>query len=297
MEEQLITTIHTMYDMKFVQLQLLRDCIGKVYLVTSYDQKYVLKIYQTQFCKESIDSVEIMSFLYDNGIPVPEVIRTVKGELYFTYEGQIAVLQEYIDGQEVERGMYLKELGEQYGKMRRTMEKYTQTVNIHDKEYFILRYLNILRRKNYAKADMFEHIGNLLWKQISGLPKGFIHGDFHAGNLFLRDHHVVIYDFDACSFAFPVYDIATICDATDYFSLEEDNFTNGKEKTQRNLEMFLSGYESYYPCSKGERDAVFASIALRHFDIQATIIERLGLECVNDHFLDEQLIWLQKWMS
>lgn len=40
---------------------------------------------------------------------------------------------------------------------------------------------------------------------------------------------------------------------------------------------------------------MFDFIAIRHFDIQATIIENQGLNCVNKDFIKEQYQWLMKW--
>jgi len=61
------------------------------------------------------------------------------------------------------------------------------------------------------------------------------------------------------------------------------------------LDRFLKGYDKYYSMSDKEITAVFDFIAIRHFDIQATIIESQGLNCVNKDFIKEQYQWLMKW--
>lgn len=38
-------------------------------------------------------------------------------------------------------------------------------------------------------------------------------------------------------------------------------------------------------------------IAIRHFNIQATIIDSQGLDCVDDQFLDAQYMWLDIWVE
>lgn len=59
----------------------------------------------------------------------------------------------------------------------------------------------------------------------------------------------------------------------------------------------MKGYEEYFKLYKEEEKAVFDFIALRHFDIQATIIECQGLDCVDENFLNEQYLWLEKWIE
>lgn len=115
--------------------------------------------------------------------------------------------------------------------------------------------------------------------------------------MFQGKHSITLFDFDACAIASPVYDIATYCDATDYFDLSDQNFELGIIQTQQNVAEFLKGYETYYTLCKEEETAVYDFIAIRHFDIQATIIHCLGLDCVDEQFLDDQYHWLEKWLD
>jgi len=82
---------------------------------------------------------------------------------------------------------------------------------------------------------------------------------------------------------------------TDYFSLSDSNFEIGFNQTYSMLERFLKGYSKFYMLNDTEIKSIFDFIAIRHFDIQATIIESLGLDCVNTNFIKNQYDWLMKW--
>jgi hypothetical protein len=44
-----------------------------------------------------------------------------------------------------------------------------------------------------------------------------------------------------------------------------------------------------------ELRAFYDLIAVYHYQLQATIIEIHGLDCVDEAFLDQQLDWLMRW--
>lgn len=295
MEKELLSILKEQYQKEFTGIEVIRDWIGKVYLVQLAEQKYVLKLFWHIDREAAIQSIEIMTVLRQAGVQVPKIYTTRSGSSYFEYDRKTAVLYEYVEEKEFEKREYLSIIGEYAGRMRRTMEESKVDVCRHGEEFFIQRYLKILREKNYPKVSQFEEIGHVLWNQVKDLPIGFIHGDFHDGNLFLRNGEIVAYDFDAAALASPMYDVATMCDATDYFSLREDNFIRGKAETQKNVELFLDGYQKYCKVDSKEKNAIFTFIAIRHYDIQATIIETLGIDCVDNEFLEKQLEWLKRW--
>ncbi|HKM35148.1 MAG TPA: hypothetical protein VJY54_10455 [Lachnospiraceae bacterium] len=88
-----------------------------------------------------------------------------------------------------------------------------------------------------------------------------------------------------------------MCDATDYFTVGSDSFQTERERITKNLDTFLNGYTRYSVITDAELATIPSLIALRHFDIQATIIATLGLDCVDEEFLDQQLSWLYTWVK
>lgn len=285
------------YGINFDKLELIRDWIGQVYEVANGDTRFITKVFRNEYTQDALQSIEVMTYLRENKFQVPDIFMTLQGSRYFVYNNQIVVLYEYIDGEGIDKAGNLFDAGTRCGWMRKLMETYGKDVSNHGYEFFIKRYLDIMKMKDYKGIDKFTKLGNELWEKIKNLPISFIHGDFHSGNMFLNKGEIVLFDFDACAIASPVYDIATYCDASDYFDLSDNNFELGMIQTQRNVEEFVKGYKKYFHLSKDEEKAIYYFIAIRHFDIQATIIASQGLNCVNEQFLDNQYLWLEKWMD
>lgn len=295
MIDTLLNALRQAYGRDFHDLQLLRDWIGKVYAVTDdARQRYILKLFRGRQADSALMSAMVMRHLYEKGAGVPQVVPACDGALSFEHEGHVCVLYEFINGAEVERDGKLTELGAYAAKMTDAMRDYAGELPVHGREFFVDRYLDIMLRRDYPRAYEFQDIGQALWDSVRGLPAAFCHGDFHCGNMFLRNGDIIAYDFDACAKASPVYDVAAMCDSTDYFSLKSDNFTRGFIRTRKNVDLFMQGHGGL---SQAEIDSVPAFIAIRHFDIQATIIEARGDGCVGFDFLDRQLEWLRLWLN
>lgn len=288
----LLNKLNKEYEIKFTELKLIRDWIGRTYAAAATDVKrYVLKLFRPQYAAEAVMSAGIMTHLRQNGVSVPEVIATRSGDMKFTFGDMTAVLYEFIDGGDVESDGRLSELGALSRQMAECMEGYSGEVPVHGKEFFIDRYVAIMRRNGYPRAGEFEKLGRRLWAQVARLPVAFCHGDFHCGNMIQRGGETVVYDFDACALCTPAYDAATVCDVTDYFSLKPENFVDGYRRTLENAREFAKGRG----LSEAELSAVPACVAIRHYDIQATIIDVVGHGRPDFDFLDSQLEWLQSW--
>lgn len=297
MKMDFLAQIKLHYGNDFQKLHMIRDWIGQVYEVSSENKRYIAKIFRKEHKQQALQSVEVMVYLKENNFPVPSLITTLDGNKYFVYNNQIVVLYEYVVGECVDEANSICIIGKQAGWMRELMRSYVGDVVNHSYDFFINRYLDIMKAKDYCGTNKFAELGNYLWDNVKNLPVGFIHGDLHVGNMFQCKNEIVFFDFDACAIASPVYDIATTCDATDYFDLSADNFENGFIQTQKNVVEFLKGYERYFNLSEKEEKAIYDCIAIRHFDIQATIIDSRGLACVDEKFLDDQYLWLEKWIE
>lgn len=129
---------------------------------------------------------------------------------------------------------------------------------------------------------------------MKDLPYGYCHGDMYRGNILkTAEGRLYILDFDTSCRGFPMYDLALICNMTDYFQLEND----GWRKSQMVYERFLPQYLRHNSLSKRETEAFPDLIALYHFALQATIIEIFGMDCVDEEFFHRQLAWLYQWQE
>ena len=149
-------------------------------------------------------------------------------------------------------------------------------------------------KKQYKKVNEFEIYSNSLWDKIKDLPSGFCHGDMYCGNIHKTpEGELYLLDFDTSCKGFPIYDLALICNMTDYFTYDESMF----EKTKHVFEKMLPAYQKFNLISQVEINSFYDMIALYHFALQATIIEIHGIDCVDSTFLDNQLEWLYKWQE
>lgn len=296
MLQKILNTLNQSYTQSFNDIKLHRDMIGYVCVVSDCENKYILKLFRSKHTKQAQQSIEIMTYLYQAGYPTAHIIPTASNMPYFILEFQdenrIGVLYEYINGIEIDKNRDIVNIGRQTAKLHNLMREYPTNLCYHDKSFFIDRYIHVLSEMNYPQLDKFKEFGNMLWQRVNGLPNGFCHGDYHTGNMILDNYgQFVLFDFDTAANAFSVYDIAVICDMTDYFTFSEQKF----DETTHMLERFMKGYNEYNSISKEELDRIYDFIAIRHFEVQATIIENLGLSCVDNTFIDEQLTWLMQW--
>jgi Ser/Thr protein kinase RdoA (MazF antagonist) len=284
------------YSKDFKDIALHRDMIGYVCVVSDQRDKYILKLFKSRNTKQAKQSIEIMSYLEREGFPTAHIVPTATGVLYFIHEfegeDRIGVLYEYIEGTEPDKSTDIIAIGRQTGRLHRLMKSSPLFLNCHDKPFFIDRYLRCLREMNYHRTEEFEEYGNLLWNRVKNLPRNFCHGDYHTGNMILNSKcEYVLFDFDASSMAFSMYDIAVFCDRTNYFKLSDREY----KETHHMLDEFMKGYIEYNEVSNQELAAIDSFIAIRHYEVQATIIENLGIECIDKEFVDDQLEWLKRW--
>ena len=285
------------YGIESPSLEFLREGGCHTYTVTGKN-KYLLKVIGSAFSDTARQSVSIMRYLEGNGFPVPRTILTKNGEAIFETEieseNKLIVLMEFIDGGEPELEKCASKAGELVGRFHKLMEKYPEKTVSKSKEFFIGRYLDFLREKNYPRIKEYEELGERLWDKVKDLPLGNCHGDLHRGNLLQDpDGAIFLVDFDTACRAPFMFDVMVMCDMTDYFNLKQEDI----ERTKKVYQKFLSGYSGYHKLSQEEIQSFPYWVAIRHFQLQATILEIYGINCVDEGFIDGQLYWLNKWQE
>ena len=186
----------------------------------------------------------------------------------------------------------IESVGALVGRFHREMRAYTGPLPVRGKEFYFRRYVDILRQKQYPRAEEYAVYGDALWERLSPLPMGCCHGDMYSGNIRRAPGGgFYVHDFDTVCIGFPMCDATLICDATEYFHYREENLAG----SDRLLRRFLPAYERENHLSGEELGAFHALIAMQHFSTQATIAELFGPNCLNDGSIDSQLDWLLRW--
>ena len=298
MDEKTLQDILTLnYGIESPSLEFLREGGTTTYIVNERS-KYLLKVIGSAFSDTARQSASIMRYLEENGFPVPKMILTNSREAFFETEidgeKKLIALMEFIAGDEPELETCPAEVGAMVGRFHQLMGKYPDEIVFHDKEYFIVRYLEFLRKKNYPRIKEYEELGERLWDKVKNLPRGNCHGDLHRGNLLQNaDGKIYLVDFDTACCAPLMFDVMVMCDMTDYFNLKQKDI----ELTKEVYREFLSGYAGYHKLSREEILSFPYWIAIRHFQLQATILEIYGMDCIDEGFIDGQLYWLNKWQE
>ena len=295
--KRLLDILAEQYGMEKPSLALLREGGGRTYTVSG-KAKYLLKVVGSAFLDTARQSVSVMAYLAENGFPVPALILTRNGDAAFeTASGdgkELVVLMEFVDGVEPDLKECAADAGALTGRFHRLMSRFPAEPVLRGRDFFIGRYLDFLRMKQYPRLSAYEELGTRLWEKVGNLPQGNCHGDLHRGNLLQRaDGQICLVDFDTVCRAPLMFDITVMCDMTDYFRLKPEDIATTKEVYRK----FLSGYSEYRTPGRGELLSFPDWVAVRHFQLQATILEIHGADCIDDRFIDSQLSWLNRWME
>lgn len=295
-QKRILDILNQYYEISFDKCEFIRDSGCIAYAVYAKENKYFLRITKPMFYDTTLKSLDIHLFLQKENFSVPRIIFTKDEKPYVNMngvEGKVFyVLYEFVEGEEVDPEQDAELIGAFVGRLHRVMKKYPGHLVKNDKYFYVDRYINILRAKQYDKVDEFIAYGEFIWEKVKNLSYGYCHGDMYRGNILkTSDGRMYILDFDTSCEGFLMYDPALICNITDYFDLESD----GCIKTKAVYERFLVEYLKYVDLTDLDKNAIYDLIALYHFALQATIIELFGPNCVDNILFDSQLAWLNNW--
>ena len=295
---QVLPYLQAHYPYAFTACELVRDSGSLAYRVTGTDCDFFFRDVKPAFSGTARHAAEIQLFLAGQGVPVPRILPLSDGRAYHAAteaDGiHLYVLVEYLEGSEPDMEQEAAAAGELVGLLHTRMKGYPGTLVTRDQAFFIDRYLTQQQQMGYPEAgiERFRTHGDILWDRVRRLPRGYCHGDLYVGNLHrTADGRLYLLDLDTSCHAFPLFDIALICNATDFFHFRIEDVA----RTQHRLAQFLTGYEKVQSVSRVERKAVFDLLGVYHYQLQATIVEIHGLGCVDHAFLDRQYDWLMQW--
>jgi len=290
--EEIINILNKNYPIKFNRLELLREGGSKSYAAYSGNDKYFLRTIYPAFFDTAVTGADIQVFLQNKGFPVPLIIFTKENLPYAKTTDSLLILYEFIKGADSEPDRDAEAIGALIGRFHHIMKEYTGKLVKRGKQFYIGRYIDILRKLQYPRIDEYILYGDDLWEKIKYLPMGYCHGDMYSGNIRKTpDGKLYIHDFDTSCEGFPMYDPTLICDKTKHFEFDERNY----DKSNKILERFIPEYRKFNALSQKEINAFHDLIAVQHYSTQATVMEIAGLACIDSTDMDNQLDWLYKW--
>ena len=295
-ENEILDFLREQYSITVRKVEFLRDSGSVTYRVYGKEEDFFLRITKPNYYETAMSSLEIHMYLQSKDGTVPAIIFSKEGKACVPYGVEedkcYAVLYEFLEGDEVDPEQDAEQIGRLLGRFHNTMEEYTGELPQPGKEFFVERYIEILRKKNYKRVEEYAAYGNELWESVKALPRGYCHGDMYSGNIHkTMDGRLYLLDFDTSCQGFSMYDLVLIANRTDYFQYKED----GYEKTKEVFGRVLSEYQKLRKVNDAEISAFYKMMAMYHFSLQATIVELFGPDCIDEAFIDWQLDWLYCW--
>lgn len=276
------------YKLEAVRCTLLRKKIGHVYKVETQYKTYCLKLYQNRTTKEVNDIISVMNFLSINGVSVPRIIKGANHQYYFKFENQVGMLMEYINGEPVSIKNHKGLIVDLHTQINRVVKRYSNALPVHKEAYYVGRFINHLRRLHFDEQKVIElqEIGNLLFSNIQKLDKGFCHGDFHTGNMLIKDGIIFLFDFDYFRKQAAILDLLTVFDQTNFNTYRyRDMVSNAKI------------IKSYITNDDLDIKNVLSFIPLRHLEIIMNIIDVNGHDSIKEDFYHQQYDWIKTYVN
>lgn len=205
------------YNLEVTSLELLRSYTNEVYLITSKQDKFILKLYPKIWRNEDkvLWEVDLVNYLSSKGVPVAKVINSRDIKVNFENKDYSALLFEYAKGDKPQSPFSL-DLQYNVGKTAALIHKEADGFSSnHKRQEFNLDYLIdnsilVAEKKLLNKEDLnlYKELGTLLKTQINifieqGLDWGIVHGDLTLDNLHVTPNdEIIFYDFDSSGFGF-----------------------------------------------------------------------------------------------
>lgn len=290
--ENIMTMLGDNYNICFDRINLMRNMGSTSYAAISGNNQYFLRVINSSLYDTAVIGADIQMFLQNQGFSVPAIMASKHGAPYVKTDDMLIILYEFIEGADSDPVQDAEAIGELIGRLHQVMKTYPGELIKREKQFYIGRYIDILREKRYAKVNDYVEYGDALWDKIKDLPQGYCHGDMYDGNIRKgTDGKLYIHDFDTSCHGITMYDPTLICDMTKYFEYEEQNYNRSNEILAR----FVPAYRKHHALVQMEIDAFPALIAVQHFSTQATVMGIFGLDCIDETDINNQLDWLHKW--
>jgi Ser/Thr protein kinase RdoA (MazF antagonist) len=291
------------YDFPVVSCRLLKPSLNDTYLLTTRDNRYVVRVYRAKrFAAEIAYELDLLNHLAAKNVPVSVPVAAKDGHLFvslFAPEGiRHFVVFSYSPG----TPMVWTNADHCYlaGRLLATIHAGSEEFESRharsslDLAYLIDSPLAAVQPFLVHRPADFAYLDELATKLRSyviaakdaGLGWGVCHGDFGAKNILVSPNEVVVLDFDFCGVGWRSYDFTSIRKA----AIEHHLPTH--------WESFLRGYTEIRPLADIDRKAVHVFRALRTLSMLGVFAQNAdewGAEILDDRRLDRWLRFFRRW--
>lgn len=294
-----------------VACQLLQSGVNHTYLLTTRDDKWIVRVYRAGWRTLSAVryELELLSHLAAKGAPVAAPISCKRGELVrsvFAPEGvRYLAMFTYASGTPVSwsepRDCYMA------GRVAAMVHAASADFSSRrprfrlDLESLIERPLAVLPSFLAHRPDAWRYLQRFAARlrakiavEAPGLDWGVCHGDLTGNNIHLADDGTLtIFDFDLCGLGWRAYDLAAVPWKSEWLRVHRKDHDASAVWTA-----FLEGYTSIRHCDANDLSAVPLFHAVRHLsklEASAAQAVEVGNLRINDWLLDHQLGFFRHW--
>lgn len=236
------------------------------YCLVTEHKKYLIKIFhKNRSYEEMKDYMEKHKILEKNKIETPKIINAHEKE------GLFIIIMEYIEGEDLyssNESITKQQVQSLIDSMRKIHKIPNKVECIYD-DYHFNHFHKAYQLCFSCLNDTWKRIGEKLKEEydkidFSKMPKCFIHGDFHKGNIMKdKENNLYLIDFSSCGYSYRIIDVVEFITNTlfDYRELE---------LSQKRIDFFRKHYKlTDYENDKLEvliKCYAFISYALKEYD-------------------------------
>jgi len=232
----------------------------------------VLKIYEMYTAadlKYTEFELSIMAQVAECGLPVPQVIKTKKGNTVTAYQGKPIALISFLPGENIFRQPVslplIAKIGEASAKLDKCLQNFTPVGQERKKHYWNLKsfadgkkYLSYLDRDDKADhqlmCSIYEKYDKLIKPAFAKCQAGYIHNDIAAHNLLAKDDKLTaILDFGDAVKAYLIMEVAV--SIAQLCLLQKD--------WQSTIQTFTKAYTDIVPLNKIEKNILYDLVKCR----------------------------------
>lgn len=295
MTQELLNVFLERFDME-VEVKKLGDFENYVYETYKNGQPFIMRITHSSHRnkEEILSELDWMRHLYNEGLSVPGVFPSVKGNLveeipapdgtifygclYAKAKGEAINVRSQQFNEEL-----FRKWGETTGKMHYATKSYKPSAGIKKRSSWDEDELLHVEKYYPSEEIMLVENAKEVIAAISSLPKrsdnyGVIHTDIHSGNFFYDGEQIHVFDFDDASYLWFASDIAIPL----YYSIIYRIPASEAEERQRFgglfLQSFIEGYQKGNQLPEGWQEQVPLFLMLRDIVLYAVLHKKIAPE-------------------
>lgn len=100
-EDKIKEEVKKHYGLEIKDIEIINGGSANIYkLISNDNNKYILKEFQSKFSGKTIlKEINIINFLRNKGLSVPEYVMCLDGKQYFEYNDKTVIIQKFIEGE------------------------------------------------------------------------------------------------------------------------------------------------------------------------------------------------------